>query len=504
MTASILIRDIGPIARLEIPVEPGVVVIRGRNDTGKTTALNAIRRMLGQDVKVTKRDASDRGEVDAKDAFGVKLGLVRNACRSGVLEAVSIEGDLLLDDLVDPKLVDPEAADRHRVRALLRLSGVKADVTTFAGLFGGGIEGLKAVASPKTLRAQDAVDWAAGLHDDCHAAKRRCLDDAKRLEGQAEACRSAGDSLDLTQESDATVLRERVRAAVVHQSQVKQARTTHEEAERKAEEARKLLEQNSRGYSGPSYEEACAQVESCEKVLASAKAAVAELRRQLAEAEAHATSCQHACDQAVEARDAALAHANTLADWAKTIADLSQWPDVSDEELAAADRAVAEAHAAEEQGSLIRAALQKRQEAAVLLARANQARQEAQGYADAAKGIEDVLSGLVASPELFWRNGRLMTMHPERGEVPYHERSDGTRWRMAIDEAVRRVRALGAEKTALLAMSQHGWEGLDPLNRDAVARHAAERGVVIFTAEADPQDLRAEVYQEGEWQGKAR
>ena len=84
----------------------------------------------------------------------------------------------------------------------------------------------------------------------------------------------------------------------------------------------------------------------------------------------------------------------------------------------------------------------------------------------------------------------------ERGTVPYGERSQGTRWRMALDEAVRRIRQLGMQREAFIAVPQEAWECLDPDNRRAVHEHACELGVMVMTAEAASGELRAEAFQE--------
>ena len=84
-------------------------------------------------------------------------------------------------------------------------------------------------------------------------------------------------------------------------------------------------------------------------------------------------------------------------------------------------------------------------------------------------------------------DGRILA-RTDRGEEPFEDLSHGERWRWALD-----VFARGGGRDSLLVCQQEGWEGLDPENRTYVARMCRERGVQMFTAEADGGELRAEV-----------
>ena len=53
------------------------------------------------------------------------------------------------------------------------------------------------------------------------------------------------------------------------------------------------------------------------------------------------------------------------------------------------------------------------------------------------------------------------------------------------------VDAVGPE--GLIVVAQESFEGLDPVNRSELQKHALERKAVILTAEADAGELRAEV-----------
>jgi len=63
----------------------------------------------------------------------------------------------------------------------------------------------------------------------------------------------------------------------------------------------------------------------------------------------------------------------------------------------------------------------------------------------------------------------------------------GERWRIALEIAIAAVGEGG-----LLVIPQEAWEGLDPLNREAIAQQAKAALVVILTAECSDGELTAE------------
>lgn len=124
--------------------------------------------------------------------------------------------------------------------------------------------------------------------------------------------------------------------------------------------------------------------------------------------------------------------------------------------------------------------------------RAKKHAKNAEHWRGAAKKTDDVLSEVIqrAGLPLKVDGGRLVLTTESRGETYYQELSLGERWRVALDIAVRAVGAGG-----VLVVPQEAWEGLDPINRAAIAERVAGTGVVLVTAECDETDLSAEVYE---------
>ncbi len=163
---TVTVQDVGPVQSLSVPIQPGVVVLRGPNDCDKSETLKAMSRLTGGTDTITRRDKSACGYVEG---LGVKISVRQSARRTGELEAVSIEGKLSIADLVSPPIKDPVAADRQRIKALLQLTGVKADASLFSGLWNH-LESQ--VLSADCTQTDDLVEMAARI--------KRCLESASR------------------------------------------------------------------------------------------------------------------------------------------------------------------------------------------------------------------------------------------------------------------------------------------------------------------------------------
>ena len=113
------LQDVGPIHQLSIPLPEGggVVILRGKNDAGKSETLNAVDALVTGRGSIEKRDGSPRGSISLGEA---RLTVVKQQRRDGAeLAAVSLDSRFDLADLVDPGLKDPEKADSFRIKALI-------------------------------------------------------------------------------------------------------------------------------------------------------------------------------------------------------------------------------------------------------------------------------------------------------------------------------------------------------------------------------------------------
>jgi len=488
MSNDITITDVGPVEALNIPIHPGVTVLLGRNDCGKSQSLDAVSRLAGGKTPLTCRDDAAAGYVEG---LGIKIAVRRSPRRTGELEALSLEGRLSIADLVDPKLKDPVAADRQRVKALLSLQGVEADIHRFADLIH---EDLATIASTETLTSGDLVEMAARLKRDLEAASRKQADQAKKAEDEQRACESAFKDLDLTAPHDAEQLQGALETAIQNKASLAASASDAALAQERAQQARQSLDAAAADQSGPTVTEAKAAEEQALDAKQRAWAQVRKLETELAEAKRIAEQADMKAGNAEQATRAAVDRELILKGWRETIEAAEQVQPVPPEMLTAADDRITEARKAVEQGVLVRRGLEKLDEAHALQESRKRHELAAESYREAAQGTDDVLSQAVNSPALSVKRGRLITQHPSRGEVFYAERSDGIRWKLAIDECVRIVRLLGLEQTAILMVPQQAWSELDPTNQRAIAEYAKSKGVCIVTAQATDGDLRAELF----------
>jgi hypothetical protein len=482
------ITDIGPIPTLRFPIpeEGGVVLFKGPNGSGKSTALGAVDAAMGSGKKLQPRDRTTAGHFDG---MGISLTVGQTMRRKGELEVVALDSKLPVSALVDPGSKDPLAADAVSIKALLQLVGIEPDPSIFYELFDGqsAFERLCPV-KPN----EDIVSLAA-------RAKRVLEEEARRAEGQADtedghaaACKESASTVDTTVESDVDTLQSAHSLAIQAETRL---RSQADEATRNAETVRKAREKIALAqsqYTGLSAVDANNAKERAAEAEREAMAVVESARLALKAAEKHHEEKRNSLAAAIVASKAADHHFELIEQWSEQVeTQINAAP--SEAELVAAAEAVKETREAIEAGAVVRRAKDSLAKARQHLDEATKHRQRGQGYRDSAKGIDELLSSLVSKTGsgLRVKDGRLVIDTPKRGETFFRELSMGERYRIATDITADAVGSNGA-----FTIPQEAWEGLDPMNRQAVDARAKERGVLIFTAEADGGELRAEVYGE--------
>ena len=479
----------GAIDELAIPVEPGggITVIKGVNGAGKDSALDAVARFTGGSGPLEYSDGHPAGWVDG---FGAHLSVARSTRLSGQLEVTGLSGLFDLSEFVDPLFKDPAVADAHRIKKLLALRGTDAKPEMFWPLFGG----KEAFEAAITITGTpDLVEMARRVEAKAQEVARGKEDRAKHAEGQATACAGASDGLDMDAESDAKALQALLEGAIAGDAAVKTSADLNRIALGKAAEAEEAIAKREEEYSGPTVKDAHAALDDKQEAVVCAHCAVADLQKQLAGAEAHHEKCQAEAGEAENALDTAGEHERTIAIWRQTVADACGVYPTPDDELACAAEAVTTAREAVEAGVLVRVAKEKAEEAKEWTEKSATLRTDATALREAGRATDSVLSKAVASDSLWVEGGRLMSQHA-RGAVLFHILSKGEKWVIAILEAVKRIRELAAEGTAIIVIPQQAWEGLDPVNRRMVWQCALDERVTILAAQCDGGALRAEIY----------
>lgn len=467
---SITITDVGAIQKLDIPIpeDGGVVVLRGRNGAGKTTAIEAATTLLDGEGSLSPRDGKERGSVVG---LGCEIVVRKQTRHAGTLEVQRISGeDPAL--LVDPGMADPVAADRARIRALCRLAKVEPSKELFARL-----EEIAGTPLPITLGA-DVPESAAKTKREIEARARDVEKKVAESDGRIQSLLSDASTIDLNaphdQQALAEEVEEAVRALAAAEGQSESARRTIQGAEM----AQQALDSAKASAPRTSAADASAKCQA-------AGAAVGAATRALRDAE-EASRAAEAELRAVQDYERAVAGWQASIDQAKGI----EAP--SDDHLNGLRSRVHGAKEAQDRGTLVRRALEKKAEAQTAVDAQGALRSQADKLRHAASCCDDVVSDAIAkvAPRgLAVEGDRLMVEHA-RGRIPFAELSHGERWTVALDVAIDAVGEGG-----LLAIAQEAWEGLDQDNRQAIAEHARKRKVVILTAEASLSDLTAEILQ---------
>lgn len=487
------ITNTGPIGHVSIPVpsDGGVVVLRGGNGSGKSTAIDAVNALTREGRITPKARVRDGQLAGAVEGLGrrIKIGLQRNAVL-GELEVDAISDDVDVAKLVDPGLKDPEAADRARVKAALLLARIGVDVRPFAELLGSE-DALRQFCRAESLAATDPVEMATKIRADLHGAALVREREAAQRETQSATIRETIDE-DVASGLNGEAARSEHQAAVMARSELTTRAARAAEAAKQRATAERAIAECREGITVADAEEgvraARANTVLLEGEVERARNVLAEAQRQLAVAKEQERSC-------VAQLDASKKLAETIARAKQALAEIRDVQAPSAEEYSAADRRVTDATNA--LGVALRA-----EAAGIRLAEANryaeeaaQARADAEALRQAARGTDGVLAEMlarVAPAGLTISDARLVLTLPDGSRKFYAELSDGERWKIALDLA---IDALGDAR--VLAISQLAWEGLDIDARREIDEHARRRQTVIVTAEADHdvvRELRAETF----------
>lgn len=485
---TIQLENIGPIARASFPYLPegGLIVLRGPQGAGKTISLGALESAVTGKGRPPIKNGERFGRVEA---FGVTMVVAKSTQRSGEPEVSVLDGRLSVADLVDPGIKSADAADSHRIKALVSIAGIKPSAELFYPL-AGSREEFEAVVSPKATEGDDLVASAERIKREFEAAARKEEDRAEHAEGRARGAREAAAGVDAGAQCDPDALQADLEAAIRVETGLKSQHAAHEKAALVARQAQDQLEDAEAGYQGLTLTQALTLEAEAKNAASAAEQAVRAAEEALTRARSQHEAARVALSTAITGRKTAEQHESMVKQWRDQIG-ASIPPDAPANQIADAGKKVAAARQAVEQGALIRKARQHLTDAEQHGETGAAHRRKAMQLREAAKGIDKVLSDAVAqtgSP-LRVENARLVLDTPA-GKKLFAELSDGERWMLALDIAIDAIGERG-----FIPIPQWAWGELQPANKKAVARHLRERGVTGYTAEAtDDEGLTAEVF----------
>ena len=492
------IEDIGPNVNLRLYAKPGcVTVLRGRNGAGKTEALETVTALQSKQGRLSHRDGAVSG---VARGLGAQIRVTRQGInrRSGELVIESLESSFSIADLVNPPFKSDDARDAHRIKALVQLTGCKADITEFYGLVMGGRLEFDKVVGAAVKELDDPVAMAAAVKRDLETASRAKEQEADGLRKSIRSKMDQNEGVNLKAPHDRGELDQALAEAITLDATLATRQKDASQSKAAADAASGDLSRAKADYNGPTIEQADEQLQASNLLLSHQFDAVTTLRTQLAAAEAEAKRFKTVQDAARLSLTQANSHADTLLSWERTIGNVQEPPPEAD--ILAATQAKYDCRAAVENGVLVREAIIRDREAAVDTEIAKRLEAQAESLRDSSKTVETVLSKAVKGLNVgldINREWRLVT-DTTRGETYFNDLSEGERWPIAIGIAVNTFAQLN--QPGLLILPQDAWQDLDGLNRQIVIDSLRNTDMAIMTAEADhapnaPAGISVEVHE---------
>lgn len=496
MSATIEIADVGPVVEFAYTMdEPGLHVLIGDHGSGKSTVLRTMQELLGEraDVRPTKRDGAKRGTAEFA---GKTIAITAQRITEDGELTIDGLGDLNIAELHTPRFDKADTRDKHRIRALLRLAGTKADASLFYRVFGEGDsakERFEKYVPTDALKTDDLVElWARVKRSlEKHAQDYEM---SERTEtARAQAARQITEGVDLTREDDERKLSEQLAAALDMRGRVRQQRESGLKTIEKATQARERLA--ALPPAQMSVNEATEALDAANAKLNAAADRVLELKRQLEEARGFAAICETGFIAARDALQNAKTYAMMREELEHTIAQSANVDCPEQSEVDAAVLAVEQAKQAQAVGVAVRQAKEAARKAEEHAGLAKHNAKMAKAMRDAAAETQDVLSDAIASiPNCPIRvkvdddgNARLVLATDRSDAERFDELSDGERWPIII--------GLAAARNKLIVLPQAAFGELSDATRDLLDRLAKQHECYILTAKSvHGEALRGEAW----------
>ncbi len=482
-------KDIGPIKEFLQGVDDcGVVVLRGKQGSGKSTILNGIRKSLGGDVRnMPVRDGAKRGSLELGD-IRVTFTRARTAT-IGDLEVESLESRLDVTTLVDPGVADPEKADAVRIKSLVKLRNVKADPSDYYELAGGEAAFNELGVDTDTDDPVLLAKRVKAAFDARARAKERAADD---LFSKASTLGERLDGVDLMPPESDEVLRSQLDKATSELGRLEGAREASNAAKAKVSEASSVL----------------AEMESFDftqlnELISTTTGAINETNEEIRKLESQLDEIQSKLEvehkmKATAERELEMLQAEhktrTEADAERTalmaVIDAGVPNGPSDDELESARKAKSDALDRLAKADTMRELIKFEDQRKQYDEAGKELRREGERLRDRGRDNDNVLADLVPLGDLRIEGGRLVTKTDRSDSEPYAELSHGERWKIAIDLAAAELAR--AERPGMLVIPQEAWEGLQPSNQKLIEDFAKGNDVLIWTARVSDGELEVE------------
>lgn len=448
------IHDVEGCAELTVELRPGVNVLTGENGAGKTSAIRAITRASGGDLKLGVRDGAVAGRIIGPGVV-VQIGIRTTAAGEPTVDLIDVGS---VAAVIDPQMKGKAESERARIKALLELVPLKLTDAQLKKLAPGGVVHEPSLRNDPPAAADAARRLTHELARDAEILRDEAAGRLKGLEEQRAKADAAGieDGADVPSPEDAeSALNEAIR---------RKARLEGEH------EGRESLRRQQEAIRGKMPEER-PNVDGAKERATVAAAAYEEAAIVKREARRENDAAHHSLDSVeIEAEqfDAFAAILDQPLEGATA------------EQVAAAGESVERARAtlqlAHRLGSVrdldeqLKAATVQRDEGA---AAADRFRAHAAGIADT---LTDVLAG-AGLKGLTVVDGALVVKRGKKTE-PFSRLSLGQRTKLVAEIVAKHCPG----KT--VPIDPAFWNGLDPKSQGAIAKAATAAGVFFVTEHA--------------------
>ncbi len=487
MTNTIEIENAGPIAgSFAIQLNgPGLYELRGSKGTGKSTVLNCLELLAGHRVDISIHDDELSGQVSG---FGRAVPL-KSRRGKGELEVHTFESEKFsIADLIDPPFKSESARDKHRLKAMLALTGTQLSREAFAKLLG-----AEVFEQLDVEHTEDPVELARRVKVALESQARHRESQAEYSRGKAAAARQSIEGVDTSRPHDAKALDTTYEQAVRDLAALEEQQTAAITAKQTAQTTKCRLEEIIAGYKGPSIDEASQDVKMFEGEKQEAETLVKQLEQQLSDAKGRLQHANDALKTSQRIHEQAVEHQRVVSE---LTAQLNQ--DVVDVDAQAIERARQfkdNAQADRDRGVKIREALAAAEQIKELDAEARKQERLANWLRDKARSTDEVLAEAFASDNLTVKmvDNDLRVVfrkHSGRGKpVLFEQLSDGEKTVAVLDLLLPAL-----EPPALLPIPQRTYQDLPPADRQRLEQYAREHNLYLFGGLVDDGKLSVHRY----------
>ncbi len=456
--------------------EPGVVVAKAPNGSGKSSAIEALKAACGDpQAKAEPTDGVSKGQVLCPDGVTFTVGHRRKLNGEPAVRLVSTGA---IGKLIDPQIKDDTLAARARVRALMSLLPLPADDEARLELTKNDEELQRWIASEP---ATDAMELG-------EAVRKRANELANELEKQSQ--QAQGEAAAMVKQI------EELGPLDYEAGEVTKARALAERAVREAEvmghtaRARQRHEEEKQRIAAVIGERPCSKL---------ASEQVAGLAEEIREAEMKVAGLRSRYQEAVRERVRLDEEARRWDEQAAIVKQVVEGPSLEDAAKAATEAEQLKARAV--RAEILAQAMSYKRSADLASSTAERCGNRAAVLRAIAKGTADAMGRLLERrglPGLAMVDGRLCVRAGDKLKDFDTRLSFGERVRVALGIALAGIDRGSVEhrsagnRLPLLPLEPEFWLALDGKHRAEVAQIARERGVCLVTEEPAEGELRFE------------